>query len=409
MPDIDYNNLIETNPAIKKVLPENVLEAMKETDKKTRKHLSKLWTENIKYNVKHHLKKYGWLNDGFADFGRQKAVIAIGGGPSFNKNKDFLKLLSLTDGTRPLEEQDFILMASNHQLKPCLEMGIIPHFAIVADASPHLKSQMDVGRDGQHTILIASIIVHPKVIEAWKGPVKFIAQQNEQVRTALNETLGKEFDKQRCVIEGGNILNLSFMLTIGLFRAPVWMCVGNDLSFPIAETIEERRKVYYADQDYSTNIKSSRDEASYQLAWAGFEFPETPFITPRDYVNLKLVYTSPQMFIYKIWLETNAIIFWNLGMKFKIYNCSEGGILGVNLKEKVVDPDYYDEKFDPENWILMDEITGQKWRTRKLQIAAEEFHKAKEILNQWKVIKNAQDFTGLYRPGLAVQGFPVSH
>jgi hypothetical protein len=382
MKDIDYQNLVEVYPKLKAVLPECVLKHMKDTDKKTRKHLSKLWGDNIKQNVKHHFPKYGLLNDGFADIGRRKAVIAIGAGSSLKKNVNLLKMVSLADGIRPVEEQDFILMASNHQIKPCIEKGIIPHFAMVADGSPNLKPQMDVGGDGKHTILIASITTHPDVIDAWPGPVKFIIQKNEQVRTAFNKEYGKEIDPNKCITEGGNILNLSFLLSVALFRSSVWMCVGNDLSFPYIEEIEERRKQYYADGDYSTNIASKRDEAKNELAWAGVKYPESSLITNVNYINLELVLTSPQMFVYKNWLETNSVLLWENGWRFKIYNCSEGGILGVNLKEDALDPEEYEAKFDPDNWFLMDSIMKGKWRTRKLSQAIEEFHKAKEILKR---------------------------
>ena len=380
MKDVDYQQLVSQYPKVGSVMPESVLTAMKDTDKKTRKHLKELWHDNITHNVKKHLPKHGWLNDGFADLGRHKAVIAIGAGPSFNKNQDYLKTVSLADGTRPVELQDFILMCSNHQIKPCLDAGIIPHFAMVADGSPDLVDQMDVGKNGKATVLIAALTTHPKVIEKWKGPVRFISQKNEQVMSSVEKALGEKVDRNRGVMEGGNIINMSFVLTIGLFRASVWMCVGNDLSYPMLDSAEERRKQYYADGDYTSNIKSRRDEAINVLSWAGFEYPNTPFILPRPYVNLNLVYTSPQMFIYKTWLETNSVILWEAGNRFTLYNCSEGGILGVQLKADVTDPERYDEKFKPENWHLMDTVMPSKWRTRTLYQATEEFHKAKEQL-----------------------------
>jgi len=91
------------------------------------------------------------------------------------------------------------------------------------------------------------------------------------------------------------------------------------------------------------------------------------------------MYTSPQLFIYKTWLESNALILWDAKMKFKIYNCTEGGILGVNVREGV---EGYDEKFDGDNWVLMDEIASRKWRTRRFSDAVEEFHQARETLRK---------------------------
>ena len=376
--DVDYEKLIESHPNIGTVLPPQVLDYMKGVDKKTRDHLATQWDHNIRENVKRHLPACGWLNDGFKDFGRNKAVLAIGSGPSLKNNQDYLEMLSLADGTRPLEDQDFIFMSSNHQIKPCLNAGIIPHFAMVADGSENLKDQMDVGNEGKHTVLIAAITAHPDVVSAWKGPVKFISQRNKMVQDTLADALGYRLQKEGGVTEGGNIMNLSFTLAIALFGASAWMCVGNDLSFTSDGSVEERRNAYYSDGEYETNIKSKRDEARNHIAWAGIEFQNNQFVSVRDYVNLKIRYTSPQLFVYKTWLETNSIILWDAGFKFKIYNCSEGGILGVNPREGTD----YGGKFKASNWCLMDEVTHNKWRTRRLHHAAEEFHKAKEMLRR---------------------------
>ncbi len=378
--DIDYDELVGNHPKISAVLPENVLSYMKGADSKTFEHLHDTWEHNVTANAKKHIPKHGWLNEGFQDFGRNKATIAIGSGPSLKFNQEQLRLVTLIDGVKDLDQQEFITMVSNHQIKPCIEAGIIPHFAMIADGSEALVPQMDVGSDGKHTILIAAVTAHPKVIEQWPGPVKFISQQNELVRGFLSDA-GMEMPKDSCVTEGGNILNMSFAISVGLFRAPVWMCVGNDLSFPAKESYDDRKTGYYADEDYTTNIKSKRDEARNQFAWAGISFQDNQFSVTRDYVNLDFVYTAPQLFIYKSWLESNALILWDAGRKLKIYNCSEGGILGVNPKEG----SDYEEKFNGHNWCLMDELTNNKWRTRRFSDAVEEFHQAREILEGKKL------------------------
>ena len=375
--DIDYDNLIKMHPRVSAVLPPNILQYMKGADAKTFAHHNDVWKHNVTINAKKNIPKHGWINDGFSEFARNKAVIAIGSGPSLKKNQELLKMVSLVDGTKRQENQEFIFMASNHQIKPCLEAGIIPHFAMVADGAEALVDQFDVGDAGKHTILIAAVTTHPKVIAKWPGPVRFVSQQNAVVRGFLKDA-GVDMPKENCVTEGGNILNMSFSLSIGLFRTPVWMCVGNDLSFTSEGTVEERRLAYYADGDYSTNLVSKRDEAKSHFAWGGISFANDQFLSPTDYVNLDVVYTSPQMFVYKSWLESNALILWDAKVKFKIYNCSEGGILGVNIREGI---DGYDEKMNGRNWCLMDEITNNKWRTRRLSDAVEEFHKAREILN----------------------------
>ena len=165
------------------------------------------------------------------------------------------------------------------------------------------------------------------------------------------------------------------------------------LSYPIADEKEDRRKGYYADGDYTTNIKSKRDEASHEFLWAGYRMAETTIWTPRNCFNVEFnqVFTAPQLFIYKVWLEANSTTLWDQGAQFHIYNCTEGGILGTLLKEDANTPEKYEEKFDADNWFLMDEITRGRWRTRTLFHACEEFHHAKErLLGTWKPQNDAQ-------------------
>jgi hypothetical protein len=385
--DIDYDGLVADHPLMKTVMPESVLKGIVNADAKTHEMLEKQWKSNIKYNLENYLPKHGWLNDGYSGIGRQKAIIAIGSGPSLKKNEDYLKMISLVDGTKEFPEQDFILISSNHQVRPCIEKGIIPHFVALVDASENLTSQMKVGKRGKYTTLIAALTAHPKVIEKWPGPVKFVCQKNELVAGYAEEILGEKIDRNRCVTEGGNILNFSFVVGVGLFNASVWMCVGNDLSFPIADDKDERRQNFYADGNYETNIKSQRDEATNEFMWAGFKIAKSTIWTPRTCTNIELerVFTAPQLFIYKIWLEANSLTMWDLGAQFHIYNCTEGGIVGTVLKEEANVPEKYDEKFDADNWRMMDEVAPNgRWRTRTLHDACEEFHEAKErLLGRW--------------------------
>ncbi|GAF86059.1 unnamed protein product, partial [marine sediment metagenome] len=273
--------LISKYPLLKEVFPENILDGMKGMDKKTRDSFSKDWKENLSNNVKHHLPEAGWANDcGLLDFGRNKALLFIGSGPSLKRNEDVLKDIVLEDGMRRIEDQAFIFAAPNHQIKPCLEKGITPHFALIVDSSPHLKDQMDVGEDGKHVILIASLTTHPDVIATWPGPVKFILQKNEMIHGFYEEVSGEKVDKNRCVVEGGNITNFSFTLALGFFRCPVWMCVGVDYGAPAMDNIKDRRAGHYADGNYETNKKSKRDEAAHKLAWPGIKFINSPLILP---------------------------------------------------------------------------------------------------------------------------------
>ena len=73
--------------------------------------------------------------------GFNKALIGVGAGQSFNKNKDILKKLTDWDGIKSWQDRNFVIMAANHQFKPLLKMGIIPVFVVVADASDVVMEQ----------------------------------------------------------------------------------------------------------------------------------------------------------------------------------------------------------------------------------------------------------------------------
>jgi hypothetical protein len=387
--DKKHRELLEKYPKLGATMPKVVWDTILRADEQTVDRLSDLWTSNVKENLKRNLPKCGWINDGYLDIGRYKAAIAVGSGPSLAKNKSYLKMVSLSDGSRDFKEQDFIVMVPNHSLKSCFDAGIIPHFAMVSDGSPDLAKQMDVGKSGRHTTLIANIITSPDVIKNWKGPVKLLCPKSDIVKALVKECLGEELEEEACVTTGGNIMNLSFSLSMGLFRTSVWMCVGNDLSYPPAVSLEDRRKGYYEDGDYSTNIKSKRDEAKGEFVWGGFKLKDNTIWTPKNHISWEgeWLYTASQLFMYKSWLETNATLLWDAGNQFHVYNCTEGGILGMLLNEDAIPPEKYDEKFDPANWYLMDEISRGRWRTRTLWHACEEFHEAKEKLfgrDKWK-------------------------
>jgi len=376
----DYKELREGYDKLGLVLPQNVYDHIQNVDEKTQKFFEKRWRDNIKANIKHHLPKHGWINDGYADLGRDKAVIAVGAGSSLKHNEHIIADLMAEDGVKDWEEQAFITIVSNHHLRKAFEQ-YIPHFAIIGDASDKLGEQLDVGKDAKHTTLIAMLVVDPDVIDRWPGPVKFITGKNPTALEELEKVNGEPYDTGRCVGGAGNVLNLSFFIAIGLFRSPAWMCVGNDLSYPYVEDLEERRAGFYADGDYSHEIATKRDEAKNNFAWMGFEFPQDQIIISNvNYVDFKLFGTSSQLFVYKSWLESSAIMSWQKGAKFKIYNCSEQGILGMVLKEEVQEPEMYDEKFNTNNWYLLDELFRNKWRTYRLEKAIEEFINARRYL-----------------------------
>lgn len=383
--DRDYQAMLDECKDVNAVMPKQIYEYIRGVDRKTKSRLSDLWADNIKANCKHFIPECGWLNNGFVGVGRNKATIAIGSGRSLKHNEKILRSIVMADSVLPYEKQAYLTMAANHQIKPCLEDNIIPNFAMLVDGGVHLKPQLDVGSDAKGTILIAGVTANPECLSVWPGPIKFVIQRgNEEAKRLVEESLGCTIEDNFCVPPGGNILNLSFMVTVSLFRGSIWMCVGNDLSYPAIDDAEERRAACYADGDYSSNKESGRDEAGRKLAWAGVKFLNDHIIiqNPDAYVDLELVYTAPQYVVYKSWLEAQALLLWEMGANFKVYNCTEGGILGVLLKEEAQDPTNVDAKFEKDSWQLMDDIARGNWRTRRLEKAHYEFMHARHIVEQ---------------------------
>ncbi|NIT58284.1 MAG: DUF115 domain-containing protein, partial [Aliifodinibius sp.] len=315
-------------------------------------------------------------------FGRNKAVIAIGAGPSLKNNIEYLKEVSLIDGTKPYENQDFIFIASNHQFKPCLKRGIIPHFVMLCDAADSLMDQMckDIPANGQATILLASLQVSPKIIKRWREQgrkVKFLMSAADKFKE-LFEKETKDTVADLRVVQGGNIMNNMWTLSGGHLKSTVYMGVGNDMSFPRAENIKEQRKSFYEDEDYSTNIASKRDEARSQHDWMGFEFYENVISTSgAPLIRLKPVRTTGQFLTYKAWIESMVGLNVMNKQVFRYYNCSEAGILGVKCKDESVEG-----LENKENWFLLDEVYPKRWCTRKLEDAVTEFLAAKTVMRQ---------------------------
>ncbi len=381
MATFDYDKALEVSEKVKDIVSQDVWETVFRGNQRTCDHFNPLWERNIRKNCRRYYKRCGPISD-FRGLGKNKAVIGIGAGPSLKNNIDVLKALSLEDGTKPFSQQDFILIASNHQFKPCLEKGIIPHFVILSDAGDHLIDQLckNIPENGQHTILLASLQISPKITKEWLNQgrkIKFFVGNSDNVQ-GIATRLTKEKGENLEVISGGNVLNTIWTLACTHLKSSVFMCVGNDLSFERKDSVKEQREGFYADGDYTTNLASKRDEAAQKHDWMGFEFYNN-VISPsgRPMIKLSPVRTTGQFLVYKIWVESMVAMNAERPLSFRYYNCSEGGILGVKCKV-----DSGEGMFDKNNWFMLDEILPKRWCTRKLKDAVIEFLAAKTLMRQ---------------------------
>jgi hypothetical protein len=390
-----WEQIIADHPEFNGVINQKSWDFIGHSDKRTVDYLKKGWTENVKENVRNKLwKRFGGLADDCVGIGRNKAVIGVGAGQSFNQNKNILRELHDIDGTKPWKDRNFIIMASNHQYKPLLNMGIIPDFVVLADGSDVVVTQLleDIPDKGRNTVLLAGLHCSPSVLRRWKRQgreIRFYASTSEGFDKIFKNLTGKEAEPYK-IMQGGNVLNSAWSIGLKYFGSSVFIALGNDLSFPIKDTIEDQRKSYYADGDYSSNAPKTgtgRDEAKTQHKWMGFTLKDRHIYTgdfkKRYNVEIEPVGTNQNLWVYKTWVEANV-----LGMATKLqyhyYNCSEGGIAGVMCKD-----DSDKGLAIEDNWFLMDEVC-KRWKTRKLKDAVSEFLLAKEAMWQRNPFINAR-------------------
>ena len=384
-PNEKWDELIQVHPEFEGVISKNSWEFIGKSDRRTVDHFKKYWGRNIRENIKNKLwKKHGGLADDCVGLGKNKAIIGVGAGQSFNLNKSVLKQLNDFDGVKPWKDRNFIIVASNHQYKPLLNMGIIPDFVILADGSEVVMTQLneDVPKSGQHSVLLAGLHCSPKVLRRWSRQgreIRFYVPYSIEMQEIFGKITGKD-PGSYSIMQGGNVLNTAWTIGLKFFHSTAFMAIGNDLSFPLCDTIEEQRELYYSDGDYSSNSKETgtgRDEAKAKKKWMGFNLKDRLTYTgdykKRYELELDTVGTTGTLWVYKTWVEANVLGMMNVA-NFMYYNCSEGGIAGVMCKD-----DSDEGLVIEDNWFLMDEIC-HRWRTRRLKDAASEFLWAKEVL-----------------------------
>lgn len=376
-----YENFVAEQPVLADVVSKDSWEYLTESNEKTVNLFIKEWTHNIKKNKKF-LRRHGSVAKDLIGMGKNRAVIAVGAGASFKKNCDVLKRIYDIDSFRRWEDRHYIIVASNHQYKPLLKMGIIPDFVMCVDASDVLYDQMntDIPDEGRHTIMLTGVHASSKVIKEWDRQgrdVRFYVSSSKGLKEVFEEVMGRSAEPHM-LHTGGNVLNSTWTLALKFFQSSVYMCVGNDLSYELNEDPDVQRARYYADGDYSSNAEvtgTGRDEARGHKVWQGFSYKESPIFgadgRPVYNIELDLVGTTNTLWVYKVWIEGQVAINQHV-RPFHYYNCSEGGALGVLCRD-----DSVDGREKAENWFMLDDVC-KRYHTKRLEDAANEFSRVKE-------------------------------
>jgi hypothetical protein len=384
---IPYEEMLEKHPEFAGVISKKNWEHIGHSDKMTVGWLSKQWESNARNNYDNGLwKKHGPLRKDCFGLGRNKAIVGIGAGASLKKNYHVLKRIVAEDGRKDWRDRDFVFVASNHMYKPLLNDGIIPDFVILADGSDVVMDHLikNVPANGQNTILIAGVHCSPKVLKKWSKQgrsIRFYISASGEMEHTVKAHYGID-PKPYMALQGGNVINSAWSMGMMVLRSTVFMALGNDLSFPSVPDMEKRREGYYADGDYSANIANQRDEAKSTKQWMGFTLERSRIITndvnKKYHIKLDVVGTTSSLWVYKTWLEANAIGSAFKNIPYHYYNCTEGGIAGVMCK------DDSDEGLpNQENWFMLDDVCP-RYHTRMFEDAIDEFKRAKEAM-KWGI------------------------
>jgi len=385
-----YEELIKAAPELEKRLVPEQCAMWRANNDNLRKLFGKLWKKNLRKNCEVLFKKHGSITRDCVGLGHNKAVIAIGAGASFNKNKGLLKELYASTIGLPFDQQPFVFMACNHMFKPLLEMGIAPHFVVLLDGTEVVYDQLCKGipKHGRGTTLLCPLRVHRNVTHEWDRQgrhIRFYMGDNEWMIKEFEKVMGYSPDEHKMLIgHGGNVMNQIMQLAMHHLKSSVHICVGNDLSYEYNEDLGSRRDGYYADNDYSTNIATGRDEANRVLPWMGFEIEESIIAPGRPIFKFVPRATTYQLMIYKNWLEDQLTVQSKFATaKFHYYNCTEGGILGVMSRKNIKDIEkatMLEVMKDKSNWYLFDEDLPKRYHTRTLAAAVDEFLSVRESM-----------------------------
>ena len=371
------------------ILKENY-DFITQINKQTTGYLAETWVKNLQDNI-HLWKKCGSIKDCLG-IGKNKATIGVGAGPSFNKNKELFARVVNVDGVNDWEYRDFITIASNHQFKPLLKMGVIPDFVLLVDAGTKgVYEQLceDIPSEAGPVTLITGLQCSPRIVNAWLDqgrPIKFFLSPSPDLMEEFNKITGKNPRLHKLEL-GGNVLNGAWMISLAVFQSTVFMGLGNDLSYPLIGDLDERRKAYYSDGDYTTNAQESgsgRDEAKVGKIWGGFTLKRKSLVIPgqndRYDITIDTVGTSHTLWVYKTWLESTVMGQSKTPVSFHYFNCTEGGILGVLAKDQNTKAMNL-----ADNWFMLDSVCP-KYHTAMFEDAVTIFLKAKEMMekDEWQ-------------------------
>ena len=123
---------------------------------------------------------------------------------------------------------------------PCLwAKGITPDFAMVVDTKAW-QSQFFEDYNPGKTVLLAISCVHPDVLKAWRGEVRFFNTWADEKDTAVQLKYGQDFGS---VDVGGNVSTTLLGFVKAFLSCNPIVFVGHDFSHPFGRFVDR----YYAE------------------------------------------------------------------------------------------------------------------------------------------------------------------
>ncbi len=214
--------------------------SVKISDLLTKFAFESLWMKNIIENIPWLINKRSIY--ALKDILKNKPALVIGAGPSLFKQLEMIKELS----------HNLYLIAVDTSLEPLLKSGIEPDFTVTLDAQffniLDFHSIFTRNNLPQKSKLIADMVVYPKILKHWKGPLYFsstalyaahygnIYRQSHPLIARLQNYYGN-IGWLEC---GGSVSTTAIELALWLGAYPI-LVTGLDFSYT----------------DYKTHVNSS--------------------------------------------------------------------------------------------------------------------------------------------------------
>ncbi len=254
-------------------------------------NFNELWTANFKAN-KSLIARYPGVTSLFEKFTDIPAIV-VGAGPSLDKNIRWLA-----------PAQDHALIISVDTILGAMEkIGVRPTIAVSLDPQPDIAMMFE-GVRSSGIPLVAPTIIHPSVLEAWKGELVFYNKFAPDIPRLVE--IGKSNPETGYLIPGGSVLSIGLDLAFRMGANPIAF-IGQDLSYPKGSAYS--KNTIYGDAGYEELLKEKLGDMVTDTDIFGRETP-----------------TQKSLFVTKQWMEW-AFTTWKRKNKADFYNCTEGGIV----------------------------------------------------------------------------------